>query len=126
MHVAVAVIVQQQQVLISLRKPEQHLGGFWEFPGGKVETDESVVDALGREIFEELGLQIQHAEPLVEINHDYPDKSVCLDVWWVEKFNGEPVGKEQQQIKWCPITELAEQVFPEANKPIVEAIQQHI
>ncbi len=125
MHVAVAVIMQQQQVLISLRKPEQHLGGFWEFPGGKVETDESVIGALGREIFEELGLQIQQAEPLIEINHDYPDKSVCLDVWWVDQFSGKPVGKEQQQIKWCPIKELADQVFPEANKPIVEAIQQH-
>ncbi len=125
-HVAVAVIVQQQRVLIALRKPEQHLGGFWEFPGGKVEADETVVDALTREIDEELGVQIKHAEPLIEIKHDYPDKSVCLDVWWVDDFTGEAVGKEQQQIKWCPINELAEQSFPAANEPILAAIQQHI
>ncbi len=125
-HVAVAVIVQQQQVLIALRKPEQHLGGLWEFPGGKVEENETVVDALVREIDEELGIQIQASESLIEIKHDYTDKSVLLDVHWVDAFSGEPAGKEGQQIKWCSLSELKAHSFPAANDPIIKVIQQRI
>jgi 8-oxo-dGTP diphosphatase len=123
-HVAVAVIVdQQQQVLIALRKPEQHQGGLWEFPGGKVEPNESVFDALRREINEELSLQINSAEPLIKIEHQYSDKSVLLDVWWVDQFVGTAIGNEGQAIKWCDISQLHLQSFPAANDAIVSAVQ---
>jgi len=94
-HVAVAVIVnEQKQVLIALRQAHQHQGNLWEFPGGKVELGETTELALTREVKEELGVEIAKATPLIEIRHDYQDKSVLLDVWSTRYFEGEPKGLE--------------------------------
>jgi 8-oxo-dGTP diphosphatase len=123
-HVAVAIIVKQQQVLISLRKPEQHQGGLWEFPGGTVESGESVYQALCREIEEELDLTVHAAEPFMQVQHDYSDKSVLLDIWGVDNFTGTASGQEGQSIKWCEMTELDSHAFPQANQTIVSALQQ--
>lgn len=123
-HVAVAVIVnEQQQVLIALRQSHQHQGGLWEFPGGKVEAGELIEVALAREVEEELGIEIANMSPLIEIKHDYQDKSVLLDVWSTRHFKGEPKGREGQMIKWCDINALANFDFPAANKTIIKAIQ---
>ena len=100
-HVAVGVIVDQHNnILIALRPEDSHQGGLWEFPGGKVEQGEAVETALSRELYEELGLESISCRPLIEIRHDYTDKSVLLDVWWVDQFSGEAEGKEGQPIKW--------------------------
>jgi 8-oxo-dGTP diphosphatase len=123
-YVAVAVIVdeQKQNVLLSLRSSEQHQGGFWEFPGGKVEPNETVYAALLREIKEELNLTVEFAEPLMQVSHDYADKTVFLDVWWVTRFQGQPQGREGQKIRWCSITDLQKDDFPAANEPIISEI----
>ena len=125
-HVAVAVIVRQQQLLIALRKPDQHLGGLWEFPGGKVELDETVLNALVREIDEELGIHIEDSQAFLKFEHDYPDKEVLLDVHWVEQFNGEPVGKEGQKIKWCHVADLDQHAFPDGSLPIIAELKQRL
>lgn len=123
-HVAVGVIVAGDgQILIALRSEQSHQGGLWEFPGGKVETGETVEQALDRELSEELGIRVTAASPLIIIEHDYADKSVCLDVWWVDKFSGLPEGKEGQPIKWVSKQALSEHAFPQANQAIVAAIQ---
>ena len=123
-HVAVAVIVnEQKQVLIALRQAHQHQGDLWEFPGGKVELGETTELALIREVKEELGLEIIKARPLIEIRHDYQDKSVLLDVWSTCAFEGEAKGLEGQTIRWCPIERLTEFYFPAANQTIIKAIQ---
>ena len=123
-HVAVGVILSpENRILISLRHPDSHQGGLWEFPGGKVEADESVERAIARELNEELGITVSELRPLMVINHDYPDKSVCLDVWWVECFSGEPEGREGQLIRWVEAADLTNYIFPQANLPILEAIQ---
>ena len=125
-HVAVAVIVDsQQQVLIALRQSHQHQGNLWEFPGGKVEQGESVIAALQREIEEEVGLRVNTAEPFSQIQHDYGDKSVLLDIHLVDAFQGNAEGKEGQKIKWCPVTDLAQLDFPEANKTIIQQLEAH-
>lgn len=122
-HVAVATIVNdQQQVLLALRQAHQHQGNLWEFPGGKVEDNEWVYDALTREIKEEIDIDITDAQPLLIINHDYGDRKVLLDVWHVKGFNGKPTGREGQQIRWCAISELNESELPQANVPIIEAL----
>lgn len=122
-HVAVAIIFNQQnEVLISLRADTAHQGGLWEFPGGKVETGETSFDALKREILEELNLTVLNAEPLKQINFEYIDKSVCLEVFRVNDFSGEPIGAEGQQIKWQPVDQLDIQKFPMANKSIIHAL----
>ena len=123
-HVAVAAIVNNnKEVLITLRHNHQHQGGLWEFPGGKVEQSESVFDALKREINEELGLQIVHAIPLLQVSHDYADKSVVLDVWHVTEFVGLATSCEGQPLRWCAIDSLQAMAFPAANVAIIEALQ---
>ena len=122
-HVAVAVIVNnKKEVLLALRAMDQHQGGLWEFPGGKVEQGESVYKALIREIREELNVFITAAAPLTCVSHDYGDKSVLLDVWSVNAFQGTPQGHEGQKIRWCAIDDLRCEDFPAANAPIISAI----
>lgn len=127
-HVAVGVVCNDGGEILIARRPQHlHQGGFWEFPGGKVEAGESVVDALGRELLEELGITIEPnaCQPLIEISHDYPDKQVFLDVWWVNAFAGEPEGREGQPLQWVAWQQLSDYEFPAANVDIVSAIQQH-
>lgn len=121
-HVAAAVIRGQDgRILIAKRADDQHQGGLWEFPGGKVEAGEAVRDALARELEEELGIRPSAARPLIQVRHDYPDKQVLLDVWEVPAFVGEPHGAEGQPLAWVRPRQLAEYAFPAANQPIVAA-----
>ena len=122
-HVAVGVVLNSHnEVLIALRAKQAHQGGLWEFPGGKVEADETIQQALVRELKEELDIIADCFKPLVVIEHDYGDKTVRLDVWLVTRFDGVPVGCEGQQVKWANIDVLTGYEFPAANKKIIEKI----
>jgi len=121
-HVAAAVIrAADGRILIAKRSDDQHQGGLWEFPGGKVEPGEAVEAALARELEEELGIRPTSARPLIQVHHDYPDKQVLLDVWEVTAFVGEPHGAEGQPLAWVNAQQLLEYPFPAANQPIVAA-----
>ena len=124
LHVAAAAIIDEARarVLLARRPEDKHQGGLWEFPGGKVETGESVQHALARELDEELGIIPRIARPLIRITHHYPERSVLLDVWRVTAFDGEPYGREGQPLEWVPIAALGERRFPAANLPIVRAV----
>ncbi|WP_027853266.1 Nudix family hydrolase [Marinobacterium litorale] len=123
-HVAAAVIRNPQgRILIAKRADHQHQGGLWEFPGGKVEPEEPVEQALSRELEEELGIAVRQARPLIRIAHDYSDKSVLLDVWLVSGFAGEARGCEGQPIEWVVPSDLDRYPFPAANHPIIRAAQ---
>lgn len=123
-HVAAGVILNaRRQVLLALRPRDKHQGGLWEFPGGKVEPDESVADALARELREELDLTVVACEPFLVTDHDYGDKHVRLDVWLVTEHSGEPLGREGQQLAWVHIPDLSGISFPAANEAIVAALQ---
>ena len=123
-HVAVAVILNASgEVCISLRHENAHQGGLWEFPGGKVESNETVACALAREIKEELGIEIIQSRPLITIEHSYVDKKVCLHVHKVTRFQGMAVGAEGQQVIWVGLSQLSEYAFPEANFAIIKALQ---
>lgn len=125
-HVAVGVISDgADRILIARRAEHLHQGGLWEFPGGKVEAGETVEQALRRELFEELAIEVAAQQPLLTIAHDYSDKSVLLDVWWVSEFFGEPQAREGQPLRWVDIAKLHEFEFPAANQPIIAAIKQH-
>lgn len=119
--VVAAVIRRADHILIARRADHQHQGGLWEFPGGKVEAGEALEDALVRELREELDITPTRFSPLIRIEHDYPDKSVCLDVWTVTAFEGEPRGKEGQPLAWVAVDDLGRFDFPAANRPIVTA-----
>ncbi|MBA6410744.1 MULTISPECIES: 8-oxo-dGTP diphosphatase MutT [unclassified Pseudoalteromonas] len=121
-HVAVGVIKKNNAIFICKRADEQHQGGLWEFPGGKVEAGESVFVALKRELIEEVGLTIHSSSQLMVIEHDYGDKCIKLDVHVVSNFSGEAHGAEGQPSEWVAITELENYDFPEANAEIIEKI----
>jgi len=121
-HVVAAVISNANgDVLIAKRPDDKHQGGLWEFPGGKLEPNETREQALSRELKEELGITVESCTPLIKIRHDYSDKSVLLDVWSVDAFSGEAHGKEGQVVAWVPLVELGHYEFPAANKPIIAA-----
>lgn len=126
-HVAVGVISDgADRILVSLRPQHVHQGGLWEFPGGKVEAGETVERALHRELLEELAIEVRACQPLLTIQHDYPDKSVLLDVWWISAFDGEPHGREGQPWQWVDAAQLGTLKFPEANQPILAAIERFL
>ncbi|WP_282109355.1 8-oxo-dGTP diphosphatase MutT [Shewanella algicola] len=122
-HVAVGIVINpQKQILLAKRHDHLHQGGKWEFPGGKVETNESVSDALVRELKEEVNLDVNSTSAFMDISHDYPDKHVKLDIHLVTDFSGTASGMEGQQVKWVAVQSLTEYEFPEANKPILEKL----
>jgi 8-oxo-dGTP diphosphatase len=124
LHIVIAVLKNKQnQVLISQRGTHQHQGGKWEFAGGKVEQGESVQQALVRELDEELGIKIEQATPLIQIQHDYATRRVFLDVYSVDAWQGEAYGREGQPIRWVHLDDIDHYAFPRANKPILQALK---
>lgn len=123
LHVAVGVIqpVAGENILIAMRPKDVHQGGLWEFPGGKVEDGESVEQALRREMYEELGIEIINAEPLITTEHWYYERRVRLNAWRIERFTGQLHGREGQRIEWVAPEQLARYAFPAANRPIIHA-----
>lgn len=121
-HVAVGVVRQDNRILIAKRPEHVHQGGRWEFPGGKVESGESIEQALKRELREELSIECSKFSPLIQIPYQYPQKKVLLDVYWVDAFSGDAKGYEGQPIRWIRNEELGDFTFPEANQPIIRAI----
>lgn len=122
-HVAVGVICDGKgKILIAKRPDSVHQGGLWEFPGGKVDAGETIEQALVRELLEELNIGVLASEPLIQIRHHYPDKSVLLDVHRITRFSGVARGNEGQPIEWVDVKQLNQFEFPAANRPIISAI----
>lgn len=123
-HVVAGVIynVQRDKVLIARRPLHKHQGGLWEFPGGKVGKNESVLAALARELSEELAITVVAAAHLLTTDHDYADRRVRLETWSVTEFAGLACGNEGQQIVWAPLDELRDYAFPPANRDILARI----
>ena len=126
-NVVVGILVDdRRRVLIAQRPPGRHLAGGWEFPGGKRESGESALAALERELREELGVRQLTAEPLMTHRHAYPDREVCLDVWWVAQFAPTPVGLEGQRLRWVEAAGLRDAALLPADAPIVERVTARI
>ena len=122
-HVAAAVIEDAAgHIFLAKRPDDKHQGGLWEFPGGKVEAGETAIDALKRELHEEIGIDVELCEPFIQIPYHYPDKSILLDVFHVTSFRGDAWGKEGQEVQWVAKAQLERYPFPAANKPIVNAL----
>lgn len=121
-QVAAAIIRKNDRVLIAKRPLNKHKGGYWEFPGGKLEAKELPEQALKRELKEELDIEITSADFFQKITFDYSEKSVCLYFYLVENFSGNEKGLEGQALKWVEITRLNAFQFPEANQPIVKRL----
>ncbi|MEI8657367.1 MULTISPECIES: 8-oxo-dGTP diphosphatase MutT [Vibrio] len=123
-HIVAGIIFNQDksQIFITKRPDNLHKGGFWEFPGGKVEEGESVEQAMTRELEEEIGIEVTEQHLFEHLEYDYPEKSLKFDFIVISNFNKEPYGKEGQEGLWVDIAELANYQFPEANVPILERV----
>jgi mutator protein MutT len=110
------------KILIDRRLPGGSLGGYWEFPGGKVEPHETIVACIVREIAEELGITIEVGDRLIEITHDYPEFRVTLYVHHCRYLGGEVRAIECAEFHWVSTDELSNYQFPPANLAIIQAL----
>lgn len=113
----------QGRVLLAQRPPHKQHGGLWEFPGGKRESDETSLQALRRELHEELGIDIGEATPLIRVPWRYPELRVDLDVLQVAAFSGTPEGREGQALAWVAVDALHQWPMPDADRPVVSALR---
>ncbi len=123
-EVAVAVILTgRREVLLAQRPAGKPMAGYWEFPGGKLEPGESVFEALRREIDEELGIAVEHADPWVVLPFVYPHATVRLHFMRVTRWSGVPHGKEQQAFRFEPIDQFAVEPWLPAALPLKRWLQ---
>lgn len=123
-EVAAAVIHVDGQFLLSKRLADQHQGGKWEFPGGKLETGESVAQALIRELKEELAVDVVCQSEFLSLTYEYPEKVVTLHFQLVTEISGQAHGEEGQQVAWFDKSQLLELTFPDANYPVLQKIEE--
>lgn len=122
--VAVGVVNNPSgQILVAQRPAGDVYAGYWEFPGGKVERDETDRQALLRELREELGIEVRGAEPLIRITYAYPERWVALRVFRVTQYLGVPGAREGQLLRWVAPPQLGDLSFLPANRNILRAIQ---
>ena len=120
--IVLGIVLRDGRVLVARRPAGVHLGGLWEFPGGRLEAGESPRQALARELQEEVGIVVEAASHWMRFRHRYPERAVELDVWRVERFGGEPGGGSSGELRWVLPGELAGLEIPEANLTIAEAL----
>ena len=117
-RVAAAVLFDSAgRVLIARRPPDKHMAGYWEFPGGKLDGDETGEQALARELREELGIELRRCHPLLQLRHDYGDRVVELEVFIVDEFGGEPAALEGQPLQWVGLAALARAAVAAGRRP---------
>ena len=131
-RVSAAVILRclehQNHILIAKRLDHLHKGGYWEFPGGKIDTDETAAEALVRELNEEIGIQVnaESCHFLFPISWEYPEKKIELNTFLVREFDGEPTGREGQEVRWVSSSDIDQYLFPEANESIVNWVSKNL
>jgi mutator protein MutT len=122
-QIGVAVISNEAgEILIDKRKMSGAMGGLWEFPGGKIEAGETIVDCIVREIREELAIEISVGDRLLTIEHSYPTIRVTLIAHHCKHISGIPRPIESDEIRWVKIGDLRQYQFPDANEAIIRAI----
>lgn len=110
------------EVLITRRKAESVYGGYWEMPGGKREPDESLKDCVGREMREELGIEVAVGNPLDVIEYVYPHGHVRLHPFYCEHLHGDLRNLEVAEHRWVQPGSLHGYSFPPANAPLIEQV----
>ena len=123
-HVAVGVIQRSDgRVLLAERPAGKAMAGYWEFPGGKIEPGESPPDALARELHEELSIDIRNARPWLTRTFHYPHAIAHLQLFRVTEWQGEPHGREDQQLSWQDPHRIDVEPLLPANHDIMDALR---
>jgi mutator protein MutT len=123
-EVAAGLIFRAGRLLITQRPHDGHLGGLWEFPGGKREPDETMVQCLGRELKEELGIEVTVLELIERITHDYPEKRIQLEFYRCSLRAGEPRPLGCPDLRWITRAELDAFEFPAADARLLDRLRQ--
>ena len=122
-EVAAGLVFRDGRLLITRRPAGAHLGGLWEFPGGKREAAESFEDCLVRELREELGIEARVGRRFESLTHDYPDQTVRLEFLLCRWKQHEPRALGCPAFRWVTPTELKDYAFPAADARIVQRLQ---
>ena len=122
--VTAAIIKKNGLILVARRKSGSHLSGYWEFPGGKVEADETNEQCLARELWEEFGIQCVVGDFFAESIYDYDTKVIRLLGYRVRHLSGTFQCREHDRIEWLPVSELTSLNWAPADLPIVEKLQE--
>ena len=123
--VAAALIDSDGRVLLARRPAGKKLAGLWEFPGGKVEKGESPEQALIRELHEELGIETWKSclAPLTFVSHAYPDFHLLMPLFVCRRWEGIPITREHEALKWVRARDLGDYPMPPADLPIVPVLR---
>ena len=120
--VVVAAIVEDHgRYFVTRRQKGVHLEGLWEFPGGKIEAGESLVDGLRRELKEELGTEVEIGDEFFAVTHDYADRSVELHFLSCRFLNA-PVALLGQEMRWVAREDLESLKFPPADDELIRIL----
>ena len=111
------------RVLRAQRPVGTHLAGLLEFPGGKREPGEAPGAALRRELREELGIELQRAQPLLQVPWQYGERRLLLDAWLVDQWQGTPQPLEGQALQWLAPAAVDAAMLTPADRPILRALQ---
>ena len=126
-YVAACVLVDRDgRVLLAQRPAGKKLAGLWEFPGGKIERDETPEEALVRELHEELSIDTQTSclSPLTFVSHRYDDFHLFMPVFVCRVWKGHVVPKENQNFSWCYPKDLKNYNMPPADLPLIPIIHE--
>jgi 8-oxo-dGTP diphosphatase len=125
---AVALIDPDSRVLIAQRPEGKSMAGLWEFPGGKVEPGETPESALIRELDEELGINTWESclAPLTFASHSYEDFHLLMPLFACRKWEGTPMSREQQALKWIRTSELRDFPMPPADIPLISILREWV
>lgn len=121
--VVAGLVFRQGRLLISQRRPDDHLGGLWEFPGGKVESGEAPTEGLCRELREELDVEVEVGDLIAEVAHAYPERRVRIQFFRCRLLHGEPMPRHCAAVAWVTPAELDRYPFPAADARLLERLR---
>jgi 8-oxo-dGTP diphosphatase len=122
-EVSAGLIFRSGKILITQRHAGAHLGGLWEFPGGKREAGETFEECLVRELREELGIEVEVGELLESLTHAYPEKTVVLKFFRCRWKQNEPRALDCLDLKWVTAAGLRDYEFPAADARLLKMLQ---
>lgn len=122
---ACALVDRDNRILLSRRPPGKAMAGLWEFPGGKIEAGETPEAALLRELEEELAVLTEASclAPLSFASHAYDDFHLLMPLYICRKYQGIPVSREGQTLKWVRAAALRDYPMPAADEPLIPVLQ---
>jgi 8-oxo-dGTP diphosphatase len=120
--VGAVILNEANEILCALRSQKMSLPGLWEFPGGKIEPNETPEESLIREIQEELNCTIKVGELVADATHEYPTVIVRLITYMAKIVDGVPFANEHEQLIWLPVNQLFTLEWAPADLPTLEVL----